>query len=54
MIFMNHVVPHLKLIEIIDFASFVNFALLLFLFIGPENIAFRNHRKLKQGIFKSL
>ena len=53
MIFMNHIIPDLQFIEIINLSPFIGFFLFLLLFIGTENIAFGDHCKFKKGILEA-
>ena len=53
-IFMNHIISDLQFRKVIDFSSFVLFFLFLFFLFCSENIAFGNHRKFQQRIFKTF
>ena len=45
-VFMDHIIPDLQLIEVVDLSSFICLFFLLFLFFRSENITFGNHHKL--------
>ncbi len=52
--FMHHVVPHLQLIEILDFLALVQFPGPLLFFLRAKDVRLRKHHKFQQRIFEAL
>ncbi len=52
--FMHHIIPHLQLIEILDFLTLIELLGLFLLFLRTENVCLRQHHELQHGILEAL